>query len=711
MIGSMHQEHAVWGFQAMLVTSGGSKLEVTAARELLRLVASEPRLASWVRATSFRVVTRADVEAAARAVALEASVTAVHSTESRSEEPAAADSDTAGDDGGGSTDVESPDAVAALAVSSSAALLAEMEVEMTPRVLADAFQRLVQLDRDAHAAARMQLATHADASDDNGDARVTAADTTAPASAHASEADAPPAGPLADFAGAVHGDSTTAPARIYLLDQYPASLAEMQVLLHTGEAGCAFQGELPLLPLIDGVLLVADPTKELREGRRKSVGLADERRKSVSQRQILSTIAANATAVTASEEAIGSAAAMQPVFLTTNALVRGCYEASSAGGLEWSDFVFADVPCSAAAKEPKGVAELAKELLTSAETLAAHKYEFKHWVSATKMIPIPTTQPTDSDDDASAMLKNYEQILRGVYEASVGASVVLFAMKEAVGFTLDGTGETCSDEANHSNQSYIEEFITHGDTAALRLAVAYATFMKEQAEADVAPMDPCSMLGQRIDEVEKEMWALSDLPGVGNAGRKGMPVQPSLTCTERSVQDTEFRGFSPFDVAQVHLTRQVQQFEDILGESWKGKLQRTRCFVEELDRSILPQRLAQILGNFPAMYKAYYAATDSLLVATLAATAPGRFRTANWSAWDHVRHRPAYKDWRKERLLPDEYMTPRLLKALDACVPLSSAKLALVSEKISALFPSDQSIIRVYQTPRGYTWLNVYQGG
>jgi hypothetical protein len=92
----------------------------------------------------------------------------------------------------------------------------------------------------------------------------------------------------------------------------------------------------------------------------------------------------------------------------------------------------------------------------------------------------------------------------------------------------------------------------------------------------------------------------------------------------------------------------------------------------------------------------------------LAATAPGRFRTTRWTAKHHVRHRVAFKDWKKEQLVPDEYLTPRTLSATGACVPLSSAELSLLTENTSVLFPSDQSVVRVYQTPRGYTWLNVY---
>lgn len=689
----------MWGFQVLLVASGASEAEATATSELLGLIKGEPRLADWSRTTSFRVVTRDDVVAAAQAADREARAAAASSTSGRDNDSKVSSEGNAGGNG-------PPAAENALAGRSNSVALAsaddEVEVELTVRVLADAFQRLVRQDKDTFTEATATRRTNAGGA--TGEAL-----TQADALGHERESNASSgSGQLTDYAGAAPVDSlAAAPARIYLLDQYPASLAELQALLYTGEADCAVQGGLPLLPLIDGLLLVADPTRELREVRRKSLGLTDERRKSASQRQILSAIA-----TAAFDDAVGSAATVQSVFLTANPLVRESYEAAGVGGLAWSDFVFDDVPCSAAAKEPKGVADLAKELLASAETLAAHKYEFKRWVAATTMVQIPTAESSDSDN-VRAMVECYERILCGVYGASVGVSTVLFAMKEAVALVaLDDNEE--SDSRFSSNQLYVEEYIAHGDSAARRLAIAYTTFKNEEtgpSTKDFSFVDPCSVLDRRIDDVEHDMWAMSDLPGVGNAGRKGMPVSPPLSPIARSISDTELQTFAPFDVARVHLTRQVQQVEDMLGESWKGKLQPSRGFVEELNRTVLPQRLAQILSNFPTAYTAYYAPTDSLLLATLAATAPGRFRTVSWSAKDHVRHRPAFKDWRKERVVSDEYLTPRSREALEACVPLSSAELALVSEKTFVLFPSDQSVIRVYQTPRGYTWLSVYQGG
>lgn len=692
-----------WGFQTMLLASGASELETTAKSELLKLLSSETRLSSWSCRCSLRVVTRGDVEEIARRTKseeLEAAAAVLAAAEcAQMERDRTVQEPVDGADQLAESVPPEPDANKAIGGSPSNPQLPSTpvleNVELTPQILADAFQRLVHEDKTAFLA-------------------VLSSGAFAPTAAVADEISAPAptdgsngASPLTELITVQESEAKDgAPARIYLLVQYPLSLEEMNALLRTGEAGAtAFQGDLPLLPLIDGALLIADPTRALQE-RRKSLSLGGERRKSISQKHVVTK---------AIEDALGPAASVLSVFQNTNPLVKACYEASSIGGLEWSDFVFAELPCSVATKESKGVVDLAKELLTSVRTLAAQKYEFKHWVSTTTIIPIPEYSP-----DSEAALKTlevYEQILSSVYKASVGVSTVLFAMKEAVVLAPAAGDENnegvllLKGKNESSNQSYVEEFIAYSDAAALRLAVAYTTFTKEHLAVGGYD-DPCSVLGHKIDGVEKAMWVFCDLPGVGNGGRKGMPIKPLLTPTERSIRDTEFALFSgKFDVPSVHLTRQLLQFEELLGPPWKGKLQSARCFIEELDREILPQRLVQILGNFPTLYKHYDAATDSLLVATLAATAPGRFRTTAWNAKDHVRHRPAFKDWKKEQLVADEYLTPRTMKALGACVPLSSAELSLLSEKTSVLFPSDQSVIRLYQTPRGYTWLNVYQGG
>uniref|UniRef100_K3WX68 Uncharacterized protein n=1 Tax=Globisporangium ultimum (strain ATCC 200006 / CBS 805.95 / DAOM BR144) TaxID=431595 RepID=K3WX68_GLOUD len=722
-----------WSFQTMLVTSGASELETATTSELLKLIASDAQLSSWTRRCSYRVVSRNDVEALIRRMKVEQLLAAQTQLE-RDRDAAAADKEEdveteandAQDQTLGAASISPPTAEnASLAGSNSQkAMLTTSEgvlptleenLVMTPQLLAAAFQRLVLDDKKEFTefiAANEALSSSPPEDEQQAEFSISSkGDELTSSSSDSTRSSS------TDFLSALPAREG-APARIYFLTEYPSSLAEMHALLHTKGAGTIVQDELSLLPLIDGVLLLLDPIKEL-QSRRKSISLPNDRRKSVSQKNIAGLERKfSLVGVDSMDELekLNPATVGPCVFQTVNHVVREWYDAASVGGLEWSDFVFMDlsVPQQAATKEFKVLVELVTDMLTSTETLAAQKREFKAWVSTVKVISIPKAclgSEDEGDDETSKTLTMYEQILAPVYEASVGVSTVLFAMKEAIACFGEGSDNIVLSQSNDDNQSYMEEFLTHSDNAALRLAVAYTTFIMQQQRhnnnSSNTPNPRC-ILGAQIDAVEKDMWSHSDLPGVGNRGRKGMPVTPLVAPADRSVRDTELAQFSSLDVAQVHLTQQLLQFEELLGSPWKGKLQSSWRFVEHLDRPILPQRLAQILSNFPAIHKHYDASTDSLLLATLAATAPGRFRTTRWTAKHHVRHRVAFKDWKKEQLVPDEYLTPRTLSATGACVPLSSAELSLLTENTSVLFPSDQSVVRVYQTPRGYTWLNVY---
>lgn len=143
----------------------------------------------------------------------------------------------------------------------------------------------------------------------------------------------------------------------------------------------------------------------------------------------------------------------------------------------------------------------------------------------------------------------------------------------------------------------------------------------------------------------------------------------------------------------------------------EGRLQ-SRVFMEYLPRTILPQRIASVLQqNTADIYSSYYPATDSLLMACLPSTAPGRLRSTSWVARDHVRHRPAFKDWKQKLLISNEYLTPRSEAAAAACVPLSAGQLEFVATQSWSMYPADHSVVRTCQTPRGSLWLTVYLHG
>ncbi|TMW57448.1 hypothetical protein Poli38472_003373 [Pythium oligandrum] len=645
-----------WGFHALLLACGQSQLESTSQNELLSAVSGDEELRSWSRHTSYRTVTRQDVEALVRVLKIET----IHAERAllavpKQEDDAVEEASDEGIDPG--------------------------PLELTPKSMATAFQRLVRDEKKAFHEAMAVSETRVD--------------------------------------GDAGSKSDTPPARIYLLTDYPASIDEVHALLLLGESTpSASPPTSTVIPLIDGVLLVVDPVRELRE-RRKSLTNADERRKSavenddrrkssvmnVDDRRKSSLLrrAELGEEDVKMDKSLPSAAVVS-VFETANPFVRDLHATSTVGGLEWSDFAFTELPCCTAASEPKTAIELVNELTQTIEEVATHKTAFKEWVSSVKMISLPTLESHNDN-----LMVAYNKVISAVHEPSVSVTVVLFAMREAI--VKDHEGDNAeSDREKSVITTPPDAYIDHHDAASRRLALSYAQCLQATRSREAA-LAQLHLGGIRLDHIEKAMWCASDLPGIGNQGRKGFPRIPQHSAAERSIQDTEFATFSlSMSVSHVHLLRQLLSLEYLLGLPWKERL-RVREYSAVLASDLLAQRLAEVLRDAPAQYRTYYEPADALLVAMLNATAPGRFRATSWSAKDSVRHRPAFRNWKREPEIPDEYLTPRTALAVGAVLPLSSGELGAMSEKCSILYPADQSLIKVYQRPQTSSWLSVSRNG
>ncbi|KAG7385966.1 hypothetical protein PHYPSEUDO_000928 [Phytophthora pseudosyringae] len=651
-----------WGFHAVALASGAAEEALAAKRGLLNRVRANEELAGWTRSCSYRVVGRAELEELAR-------VTHAEEVETKRRQEEAL-GEAVGVEEAGEGDI----AVAAASPTEEGEQEEATQVAVTPSLLALAFQRLVSQDKREFLANLQTEAHNAEANAQNNDRQAT--------------------------------DPAQTPARVYLLVEYPFSLPEIDALLRLGEADCASQEtdgpeKLTLLPLIDGVVLLADPLGvSPARGRNRSV-TTNLPRKSVVK------VGGSGPKISMMETS---------VFQTANTIVKAFYEASQVGGIEWSDFTFTNMGCSTEASVIKQSEELEQELVDTVEVIAAQKCAFKEWVGAMKFSTIPSFSG-DEKGGGDALYYKYESMLSGVFPGSVAVSTVLFAMTAAVAATSSSpttSSSSSSCNSSHNNQagsSHFEEFLEHGDLVARRVAGAQLNH-----EVLLAEGDPCFLPhgNYRLDDIERAMWRRSDLPGVGNEGRKAMPRVAELSEPERRVRNTELATFytSPrFSCPMVHLTRQLLQVEEMLGSSWRGKLQ-SRAFLEKLTRAILPQRIALVLQqNTPDTYSSYYAPTDSLLLACLPKTAPGRMQVSSWVARDHVRHRPAFKCWKREQLVSQEYLTPRTEAAAGACVPLSAGQLALVATQTWSMYPADHSVVRLYQTPRGFVWLTVYHHG
>lgn len=646
----------------MALASGTAEEALAGKRGLLNIVREDAELTSWQRNCSYRVVGRAELEELVRVTHAEEAETKRREQKTL-EEAARTEEAGEGDEAAEAEEEEEKERVA-----------------VTPPLLALAFQLLVGQDRRAFLAHEQQQ------TDEGGGGQETHTEEKEVADSENNEERST--------------DPTQTPARVYLLVDYPSSLLEIDALLRLGEVGCASQvtdgpEKLPLLPLIDGMVLLADPLGVSGRNRKNSINLPRNRGGSV---------------VKANSSSSGMSMTEPSVFQTSNAVVKTFYEAAQVGGVEWSDFTFTNVGCRTEASVIKQPEELEQELVNTVETIAATKFAFKNWVATTKFSAIPSTVGNDD-----ALYEKYKSILSGVSSGSVRVSTVLFAVAEAVStVSLPLVTPSLSYNASHNTQAdsfQFEEFVEHGDLVACRFAVAQLCHEALHAEGNPSFLP---RRNHRLDDVERFMWRQSDLPGVGNEGRKAMPRVPELSKPERSVRNTELATFyeSPrLSCWVVHLTRQLLQVEEILGSSWRGKLQ-PRAFLENLTRAVLPQRITFVLQqNTPDIYSSYYAPTDSLLLACLPKTAPGRMQSSSWVASDHVRHRSAFKDWKREQLISQEYLTPRTEAAACACVPLSAGQLALVANQTWSMYPADHSVVRLYQTPRGLVWLTVYHHG
>ncbi|ETN24247.1 hypothetical protein PPTG_00655 [Phytophthora nicotianae INRA-310] len=642
-----------WSFHAVALTSGTTDAVLAAKRELLNRLKTNSDLTSWTRSCSYRVVDRAELEELVR-------VAHAEEVESKRREEEALKGAAIMESGEKGEADPSPHTEAEETT----------RVELTPPLLALAFQRIVGHDKREFLAYQQRGVSSVEEEGQQ-------------MQSHTQEKEA------------TLSENKKTPARVYLLVDYPSSVLEIDALLRLGEVGSASQvadrpEKLPLLPLIDGVVLLADPSAA--PGRNKS-----------GSTNLLQQPAGKTN---------GSGPRADPsIFQTANGIVKMLYEASLMGGVEWSDFTFTNVTCSTEASTIKQPDDLEKELVNTVEAIAAQKFAFKDWVGSTKFSVIPSF--SDEEGSGSDTLFNtYELMLSGVFPGSVAVSTVLFAMAEAIATTY--SSQTASYDPcrrNQSDPSQLEEFLEHGDLVACRVASAQLYHEALQAEGD-----PCFLPHgkHRLDDIERAMWKRCDLPGVGNGGRKAMPRVAELSEPERSVRNTELATFytSPrLSCSMVHLTRQLLQVEEMLGSTWREKLQ-SRAFIENLPRAVLPQRIALVLQqNSPDMYSSYYAPTDSLLLSCLPQTAPGRMQVSSWTARDRVRHRPAFKYWKREQLATQEYLTPRTESAARACVPLSAGQLTLVATQTWSMYPADHSVVRLYQTPRGFVWLTVYHQG
>ncbi|RHY69737.1 hypothetical protein DYB30_000214 [Aphanomyces astaci] len=346
-----------------------------------------------------------------------------------------------------------------------------------------------------------------------------------------------------------------------------------------------------------------------------------------------------------------------------NRFFKDVQTAAQLGGLEWTDLTFDVVDCGdgPTGGEAKPLVTLTKELKTLLANLAVDKLVFKTWLSSVQIIPVPTTEVLPAATQPDALQRAYADILDVLYEPSVGVSAIVYAMTETV----------------------VKSFVKP-------VAPAAAPSKKKQSSSAV--------------EIPTEK---TPTPKV----TKYSPISSPYAETCQAPIPPSPPAFPPFieygDIASVRLARALHQYSTKHHSMQAGE----------------PRTLLALLGLNIRLVKRYYVPDDTLLLAVHVETPQGRKSVASWSAADFVRyllqhrkdvnprcsHRPPFKEWRQENLLPQEYLTPRTIQAMGAVVSLSMGELRAVSESVQSLYPSDHSIIQVLRTPYALNWLSIYK--
>ncbi|RHZ07311.1 hypothetical protein DYB31_000380 [Aphanomyces astaci] len=345
---------------------------------------------------------------------------------------------------------------------------------------------------------------------------------------------------------------------------------------------------------------------------------------------------------------------------TTTSLIDGAVLMTVAAAKDDSRLDCGDGPTGG---EAKPLVTLTKELKTLLANLAVDKLVFKTWLSSVQIIPVPTTEVLPAATQPDALQRAYADILDVLYEPSVGVSAIVYAMTETV----------------------VKSFVKP-------VAPAAAPSKKKQSSSAV--------------EIPTEK---TPTPKV----TKYSPISSPYAETFQAPIPPSPPAFPPFieygDIASVRLARALHQYSTKHHSMQAGE----------------PRTLLALLGLNIRLVKRYYVPDDTLLLAVHVETPQGRKSVASWSAADFVRyllqhrkdvnpylrcsHRPPFKEWRQENLLPQEYLTPRTIQAMGAVVSLSMGELRAVSESVQSLYPSDHSIIQVLRTPYALNWLSIYK--
>ncbi|KDO30950.1 hypothetical protein SPRG_04138 [Saprolegnia parasitica CBS 223.65] len=239
-----------------------------------------------------------------------------------------------------------------------------------------------------------------------------------------------------------HDARDGAPSHIYVLFDYPASVAEVRGLITYKMTGTEGPKGVALSALVDSVVSVVFP---LRATLRPSpVVLApEELPKPVVPESKLVEPPAKLPAKGGKQKApspspepdvvapvVAAPVVEVPVELPGEGkLHKDLVAAAAVGGVEWTDFSFSTLHCATEAGEPRTMVTLTKELKQMLTDIAVAKCAFKQWLSTVNIVDVPYEVP---GRPLEQLLRTYNELLDPIYEPSVGVAGILMAMKESI---------------------------------------------------------------------------------------------------------------------------------------------------------------------------------------------------------------------------------------------------------------------------------------
>jgi hypothetical protein len=143
-------------------------------------------------------------------------------------------------------------------------------------------------------------------------------------------------------------------------------------------------------------------------------------------------------------------------------------------------------------------------------------------------------------------------------------------------------------------------------------------------------------------------------------GQGGLPLVPTITPMERSIQESELLTFSSFSAHDIHRFNMLRIFDEMLqnsiprlanftGQQIGAKIEDVsitkRKFFRHIPGFALPQILARDLDTEPAIIRQYYPLTDQLLLGVLWIPPNRRMGLKEWSPSKNLHTKPTFDQY------------------------------------------------------------------